>query len=625
MSLINKLSITESKALESRALRLDFDVNGVALPYEFQLWLSELTGLPTRSGTFSFLVPANLFLSRIDDFQALRVSCGSFPIEHDNYFENLITKLKQDRQNLALVRDNPDLRLPPEEVVAKLKQARFLRWENQSPDQLRDIGRLCLLANGANFSVPGSGKTNALLAVYALSKLEDPSLSLLVACPKNAMLAWDEEVAACFGNTHRVTRLQGTPSEISKQLGSNPNFAVISYQRLHGARRVLETFMRSHNVHFVLDESHRIKAGSRSQQGAAALTLANFATRRDILSGTPMPQGFGDLEAQFRFLWPQLDLFRDISADDQVEEQIRKANENIRPYFVRTTKRELGLPKPIIRDVNIEMSATQRQTWELIRHETARYLARLDPQDKDELRLIGKQIMRLLQFCSDPSLLLASLPPGFESGELQRQLEQLSKETSRKMTKLDSLVFQTMSKPGEKVVIWSMFVNQIESLTRRYSKYGATCIHGGVPTGTDEDLAFREARIARFKESKDCRVLVANPSACGEGISLHKEAHHAIYFDRSFNAAHFLQSIDRIHRRGLPEGVHTVIDILCLNDTIEVAVRQRLSDKIKYLKQLLDDEDLSAMVFDPEDVEEFGEDAIVSSSDFEAIMKVLEG
>jgi SNF2 family DNA or RNA helicase len=168
-----------------------------------------------------------------------------------------------------------------------------------------------------------------------------------------------------------------------------------------------------------------------------------------------------------------------------------------------------------------------------------------------------------------------------------------------------------------------MFVDQIEAIAARYSRLGATTIHGGVPTGPDDDMAFREARIRHFKTSPTCSILVANPAACGEGISLHKESHHAIYFDRSFNAAHFLQSIDRIHRRGLPEGTETRVDILYLEDSVEEAVRDRLSEKILKLQQLLDDEDLSAMVFDPEDVAEMGEDEL-TTTDLEAIMKSIQ-
>ena len=42
-----------------------------------------------------------------------------------------------------------------------------------------------------------------------------------------------------------------------------------------------------------------------------------------------------------------------------------------------------------------------------------------------------------------------------------------------------------------------------------------------------------------------------------ESISLHKVCHDAIYFEYSYNLVHLLQSKDRIHRLGLPEGQYT--------------------------------------------------------------------
>lgn len=268
------------------------------------------------------------------------------------------------------------------------------------------------------------------------------------------------------------------------------------------------------------------------------------------------------------------------------------------------------------------MSATQEETYRLLRDETARFLAGLDPQDKADMRAIGKQVMRLLQFCSEPSLLHRKLPSLFRNGELERRLDALSKETSSKLLALDHLVAESLETPGSKIVIWSMFVDQIEAIAKRYAPLGTTTIHGGIPTGPDDDMSFREARIKHFKTSPSCGILVANPAACGEGISLHKESHHAIYFDRSFNAAHFLQSIDRIHRRGLPQGIETRVDILYLENSVEEAVRDRLSDKILKLQQLLDDHDLSAMVFDPEDVAEIGEEEL-TATDLEAILKSI--
>jgi hypothetical protein len=87
--------------------------------------------------------------------------------------------------------------------------------------------------------------------------------------------------------------------------------------------------------------------------------------------------------------------------------------------------------------------------------------------------------------------------------------------------------------------------------------------------------------------------MVANPAAASEGISLHRVCHHAIYLDRTFNAAHYLQSEDRIHRFGLPKGQETIIEIVECVDTVDETVRNRLGFKIGEMARALEDSSLA--------------------------------
>jgi hypothetical protein len=47
-----------------------------------------------------------------------------------------------------------------------------------------------------------------------------------------------------------------------------------------------------------------MKAGAFSQRGAFLLNVATLPIRRDILTGTPMPQAASDTQSQLDFLWP---------------------------------------------------------------------------------------------------------------------------------------------------------------------------------------------------------------------------------------------------------------------------------------------------------------------------------
>jgi SNF2 family DNA or RNA helicase len=154
------------------------------------------------------------------------------------------------------------------------------------------------------------------------------------------------------------------------------------------------------------------------------------------------------------------------------------------------------------------------------------------------------------------------------------------------------------------VLIWTQFVMNVLSLEKLLAHHGAVVLYGAIPTGEERDPDTREGRIRRFHDDPDCKVMIANPAAAGEGISLHIACHRAIYLDRSFNAAHYLQSVDRIHRLGLPADVRPEVEILEARGTIDSRVATRLLKKIEAMATILNDHGLAALAYDPADVEE---------------------
>jgi SNF2 family DNA or RNA helicase len=81
-------------------------------------------------------------------------------------------------------------------------------------------------------------------------------------------------------------------------------------------------------------------------------------------------------------------------------------------------------------------------------------------------------------------------------------------------------------------------------------------------------------------------LFAANPAAAGAGLTLHR-ARIAVYESMSNQAAHYLQSIDRIHRRGQTRDVEYLI-LLC-DKTIEVDEYERLITKERFAQELLGD------------------------------------
>jgi SNF2 family DNA or RNA helicase len=81
-------------------------------------------------------------------------------------------------------------------------------------------------------------------------------------------------------------------------------------------------------------------------------------------------------------------------------------------------------------------------------------------------------------------------------------------------------------------------------------------------------------------------LFVANPAAAGAGLTLHR-ARIAIYESLSGQAAHFLQSLDRIHRRGQDRDVEYMF-LMC-DGSIEVAEYDRIGSKERAARDLLAD------------------------------------
>jgi SNF2 family DNA or RNA helicase len=114
-------------------------------------------------------------------------------------------------------------------------------------------------------------------------------------------------------------------------------------------------------------------------------------------------------------------------------------------------------------------------------------------------------------------------------------------------------------------------------------------LYGDIPlkSSIDGDIN-REGIIAKFLSDRSSRVLIANPAACGESISLHEACHDAIYLDRTFNCAHFMQSKDRIHRVGLKPSDRIQYFMLMTKDSIDEVVERRLLDKQRRMQELLE-------------------------------------
>ncbi|MFD7514414.1 DEAD/DEAH box helicase [Streptomyces niveus] len=446
--------------------------------------------------------------------------------------------------------------------------------------QKRDIARLLSLRHGANFSVPGAGKTRVGLAVFIAMREMGEARRLLVVSPKSAYEAWESESETCLKEPLRFEVMEKSPDHGAEVL-------VVNYERLDRSLSALASWLQAVPSMVILDEAHRMKLGARGIYGAACMALGPLSTRRLILTGTPAPNGARDLENLLSFVWPGHG--RRVVTGAVAGGDLAHASAVLRPLFTRTTKAELGLPpfEPRIRYV--DLPDLHREIYDAL---VGRYSARAEAA-RDDFDALGRAMLRLLMAATSPALLAEGssryepltyqvppmeVPQGDSLYALMRHLP--SYELSPKYQEALSIVAENAAQ-GRKTLVWTTFVRSLTTMERMLAGYRPAVIHGGTPDRTEE--------LRRFRDDPDCAVLLSNPATLGEGISLHQVCHDAVYIDRDFMAGRFLQSLDRIHRLGLAPGTETNVTVLAARGTVDEVVALRLEEKLEFMGRILDD------------------------------------
>jgi SNF2 family DNA or RNA helicase len=518
------------------------------------------------------------------------------------------------------------------------------------PHQLDGVAHALTSINAANFSVPGSGKTVTTLAA-GIAHLRAGTVDLVVvAGPLACFDPWERETRAATGDRISVRRVRGNAASrrAAYEQISAGQVVLLSFAIAAADQPLLLRLFKKWKVMLVIDESHRIKRFRGGVWAPALMELARNARVRLILSGTPMPQSGKDLYTQLNVLWPDgvLTGTRDAFAT-QVDSHFDNVLVEVSPFISRTPKEALGLPPYDIQRHHVDLRGTQAEIYELISNQFRRRLRDSHTwQDKLNALRRGRPI-RLLQAAANPALFnsrdsyyrlprLLDRPPTLMERLAAYERYEVP---AKSLTSLELVA--SMIERGEKVVCWSNFVPNLDHFRRLvHQRLGLSCfqIDGRVPAGSDalrddpsegheapEDEDTREVIIRRFLSQVGPAVLVTNPASCSESISLHSSCHNAIYLDRTYDCALFLQSIDRIHRLGLPPGTKVTIHILLAiyngGPTIDHLVDASLLAKDARMRLLLEGAKLGpiSLADDPSD------DAEGNEQDLEALLRYLLG
>lgn len=471
------------------------------------------------------------------------------------------------------------------------------------PEQEKASFFMTIMKRAANFSVPGAGKTAMMYGTFAY--LSSPRVNevdkLLVVSPLNAFAAWRTEFEAVFGPKHKLHYLNMRDKKYNNNVGAikhdwvQADVITINYESLQSKLNIINDLLDSKTM-LVFDEVHRVK-GVGGQRAKAALSLSQTPHYRYVLTGTPIPNGFRDIYNFLHLMYPDeyssffawdLTTLNNIDPED--------VNKKLSPFFWRTNKKDLHVPKPdpdIIKEV--EPSKNQQMLSQAIYETENGTLA---------------TFIRLLQASTNPELLATNINykelglVDADSGVWDKQASTVEKENASSgdaykkydLAKVESPKFEMgidlidkLVSQGKKVLVWGMFVGTMQKITDTLNDMGikTTLVYGATPK---QD---REGMINNFRTG-DAQVLVSNPNTLGESISLHQTVHDAVYFEYNFNLTFMLQSRDRINRLGLPANQYTRYYYLMTKGDvahmgfIDNTVYKKLKDKEKVMIDAID-------------------------------------
>jgi SNF2 family DNA or RNA helicase len=391
----------------------------------------------------------------------------------------------------------------------------------------------------------------------------------LIVAPKSMVSEWPCDYERFKHDLYKVRVVAGSRKEKGAAIGSGADVLVTNFETAVSMEAELRALLRRYRGRCVLvvDESFFIK-NLDAKRTRALRRLREWCGRAFVLCGTPAPNAPDDLVQQFSIVDFGLTFEGAALPEDRdkARQVVQEAIEQ-RGVFVRHLKSAVlpNLPSKRFQRVMLALEPQQQRLYAGALSDLIVDLRAAD--DSAFRRRLGSFLARrsaLTQICSNPASVVEDYA-----------------EVPAKLKALDTLLEELICRRKEKVVLWSFYTASIQAIVDRYCAYGPIRYDGTV-----SDVSARREGVRQFQEDDQAMLFVANPAAAGAGLNLHR-ARFAIYESMSNQAAHYLQSLDRIHRRGQTRDVEYLV-LLC-NATIEVDEYERLVNKEQAAQQLLGD------------------------------------
>lgn len=418
------------------------------------------------------------------------------------------------------------------------KPPRLVGKHESYPYQLDAVLAVRDMSYAAIFHEQGLGKTKIAIDILLYWLMNDIVDTVFIVTKKTLVQNWCDEIGNHSHITPRV--LSGNRRSNSVALNSPVLIYVLNYEVISSNQDIISSFLLTCRVGAILDESQKIK-NPESKLTQCFLSMTEMFERRIIATGTPAANRPYDIWSQIGFLdggkslgksfekfKTEMDLPNSSRSSRSVGgfgDQLVETFEKIASFTVRETKQSAGieLPEKLIKTIYVNLSERQQAIYDSYRDELEYEVKTEKGLETDDVEVILKRLLRLVQCASNPAL-----------------LDKSYSEVPAKYLALRQLV-EEIDIGSNKVIVWTSFIENTKWLKEKISDLSPEIVHGEL------SVEKRNISIERFKHETACRMLIATPGAAKEGLTL-TVANHVVFFDRSFSLDDYLQAQDRIHR-----------------------------------------------------------------------------
>jgi SNF2 family DNA or RNA helicase len=323
----------------------------------------------------------------------------------------------------------------------------------------------------------------------------------------------------------------------------------------------------------ILDECQKLKNPS-SQRAKKIYPLCMTAHRRFILTGTLFTNSLMDIYGPYKALdtnifgpsyWRfKTEFFYDKNAGmpkhlhfpkwEPLPNALPRLTAAIASTSVQARKEEcLTLPPLVKTNVPIDMSPAQRKVYR-------------DMEKEFVAELKGAVIVS--EFAMTVQLRLRQILAGFVSSGVGSKPEYFDDNP-----RLDALEDLIDSMGQAQCLVWCNFAPMYPKIGERLNSMGVSNAYL-----TGEQTALQKQKSLEAFKTGQAQVLVSNPAAGGVGLNL-AEAAFTIYFDKSYNLEHMLQSESRNHRAGSEQHMRVTHYHLTVMGSIDEVIHEALIGK----------------------------------------------